>query len=114
MQLLDHPPKPTGDLVEFRATHKFLFQDLFDWAGRLRTVDIRKNAEGSEFFLPVSLIERASSFTTEEVRADDELRGMNRDQIVERLAYHYDQLNSPPLPRGQRPYPASVLEPHRP
>lgn len=93
VQLLDRLVAPTGDLAELRAIHRFLFQDLFDWAGLLRTVDIRKNVERSEFFLPVSLIERAARFTVEELRTDRELRGMSRDQFVERLAHHYDQLN---------------------
>jgi cell filamentation protein, protein adenylyltransferase len=52
VQLMDCPPKPTGDLAELRAIHRHLFQDLYDWAGQLRTIDIRKNVEGAEFFLP--------------------------------------------------------------
>ena len=42
-------PKPTGDLTELRAIHRHLFQDLDDWAGQIRIVDIRKNVEGAEF-----------------------------------------------------------------
>jgi fido (protein-threonine AMPylation protein) len=64
VQLTDHPLKPTGDLTELRAIHRHLFQDLYDWAGQIRTVDIRKNAEGAEFFLPFGMIERASSFAS--------------------------------------------------
>ena len=26
--------------------------DQYEWAGQIRTVDIRKNVEGAEFFLP--------------------------------------------------------------
>ncbi|MDB5906600.1 MAG: cell filamentation protein Fic [Massilia sp.] len=37
-----------------RAIHFHLFQDLYDWAGELRTVDIRK---GSTRFANVSRIE---------------------------------------------------------
>lgn len=93
VQLLDHPPKPTGDLTELKSIHRHLFQDLFDWAGQVRSVDMRKNAEGAEFFMPVSLIERASGFVAEQLRADNNLRGMSRDQFIERLAHHYDTLN---------------------
>lgn len=85
--------KKTGDLTELRAIHRYLFMDVYDWAGQLRTVDIRKNLEGSEYFLPVSLIERAASFTTAELAEDDFLRGMSRDRFITRLAHHYDQLN---------------------
>lgn len=93
VQLMDHPVEPTGDLEELRAIHRHLFQDVYDWAGQLRTVDIRKNVEGAEFFLPVSMIGRAASYAEGELRADKELRGMGREQFIERLAYHYDQFN---------------------
>jgi cell filamentation protein len=93
LQLLDHPPKATGDLGELRAIHRHLFQDVYDWAGEVRTVDMRKNAEGAEFFLPVSLIDRAAGFAAGELRDDNDLRGFGRDRFIERLAHHYDQFN---------------------
>jgi cell filamentation protein len=45
VQLRDRPAKPTGDLAQLRAIHRHLFQDLYDWAGQIRTVDIRKNVD---------------------------------------------------------------------
>lgn len=86
-------PTPTGDLTELRAIHRFLFQDVYGWAGELRTVDIAKNVEGSEFFLPVSMIERASGFVAQELAADQFLVGLERGSFVTRLAHHHDQLN---------------------
>ena len=93
VQLMERPVKPTSDLAELCEIHRHLFQDVYDWAGELRTVDIRKNVEGAQFFLPVSMIGRAAAYCAEELRADDELRGMNREQFIERLAHHYDQFN---------------------
>ena len=93
LQLMERPQKPTGGLDELRAIHRHLFQDVYEWAGELRTVDIRKNLEGAQFFLPVSMIGRAASYAEDELRADNELRGMSREQFIERLAYHYDQFN---------------------
>ncbi|WGW11860.1 Fic family protein [Saxibacter everestensis] len=93
MQLMDHPPKATGDLNELCAIHRQLFQDVYEWAGEPRTVDIRKNVAGAEHFLPVSMIERAGGFAAEELHADNYLRGMDRDRFIDRLAYHYDQFN---------------------
>ena len=46
---MNRPPKPTSDLTELRAIHRHLFQDLCDWAGHIRIIDIRKNVEGAEF-----------------------------------------------------------------
>ncbi len=93
IQLLDHPVEPTGDLKELRAIHRHLFQDVYDWAGELRVVDIRKNVAGAQYFLPVSMIGRAAAYCADELSADNELRGMSRDQFINRLAYHYDQFN---------------------
>lgn len=92
-QLLAHPVRPTGDLDEFQAIHRQLFQDVYDWAGRIRTVDIRKNAGRAEFFLPCSVIDRAGVFAAEELRKDNMLRGPSRDEFIERLAVHYDAFN---------------------
>jgi cell filamentation protein len=93
VQLMDRHPKPTGDLTELRAIHRQLFQDLYDWAGQIRTVDIRKNVEGAEFFLPSGMIERASAFAAGELHSDNALRGLDRGHFIDRLAYHYDQVN---------------------
>lgn len=93
LQLMDHPPRATGDLEELRAIHRYLFQDVYPWAGELRTVDIRKNIEGGEPFLPMSMIERAAAHVAAELRTDHHLRGMARERFIERLAHHYDQLN---------------------
>ena len=53
VQLMDRPPAATCDLAELQAIHGHLFQDVYAWAGHIRTVDVRKNVDGAEFFLPV-------------------------------------------------------------
>jgi len=40
-------PLGTFDLAHLRAIHRHLFQDIYDWAGELRTVEIYKG--GSQF-----------------------------------------------------------------
>ncbi|HPV81109.1 MAG: Fic family protein [Nigerium sp.] len=93
MQLMDHPPKATGDVDELRAIHRHLFQDVYVWAGEARIVDVRKNVEGADWFLPVLMIGRAAGYAAEELRSDNHLRGLDRESFIERLAYHYDQFN---------------------
>jgi cell filamentation protein len=93
MQLMEHPPKSSGDLAELQAIHRYLFQDVYEWAGQVRTVDIRKNVEGAGFFLPVAMIDRAASFAATELRDENMLRGLAQDRFIERLAYHYEQFN---------------------
>jgi cell filamentation protein len=42
---------PTGwfDLAHLQAIHRHLFQDIYDWAGELRTVEIYKGAHQFQF-----------------------------------------------------------------
>lgn len=97
VEVLARPPKPTGDLDELRAIHRILFQDVYAWAGQVRTIDMRKIAAPGEKppepFMPVSMIQRAADHAAAELRADDGLRAMSRDRFIDRLAYHYDQVN---------------------
>jgi cell filamentation protein len=39
------------------------------------------------------MIERASVFAAGELRSDNALRGLERAHFIDRLAYHYDQVN---------------------
>ena len=93
LQLWRHPPAPTRDLVELQAIHRHLFQDVYPWAGQLRTVDLRKTVPGAQPFLPVSMITRSAGFVFDQLRQDRYLQHLNRDRFIERLAYHYDQVN---------------------
>ena len=83
----------TCDLVELCAIHGQLFKGVYDWAGRIRTVDIRKNHDGASFFLPVGYITRAADFVFTELREANYLKSLGREAFIERLAYFYDQLN---------------------
>lgn len=93
IQLLKSPPEPTSDLTELAEIHRHLFQDLYDWAGEIRTVDIRKPVEGATPFMPVSFVHRGGQYAAEELYKDKDLKGLNRDQLVSRLSHHYDQFN---------------------
>ncbi len=86
-----YPVRPSGDLAELRSIHRHLFQDLYEWAGGTRTVDIRK--PGGEPFLPASRIDTGTAYVFDELRRENHLRGLSRPKFVDRLAHHYDALN---------------------
>lgn len=93
-ELLECAPfHPNGSLNDFCMIHRALFQDIYDWAGTIRTVEIRKNQEGSEFFLPSVSIPNGFAWSKEELQKDGMLKGMPLDQFADRLAYHYDNYN---------------------
>lgn len=83
----------SGTLKDFCEMHRWLFQDVYDWAGTIRTVEIRKSAEGSQFFLPCQNIATGIAWSHEELSKDNYLVGMERDAFIRRLAYHYDNYN---------------------
>jgi len=93
LQLLDDPPQPTHDLRELKQIHFQLFQDVYDWAGQVRIVDVRKDVPGADFFLPFGYIERAAAICFAELANEGLLRGLDRTTFVERLAYHYEKIN---------------------
>jgi cell filamentation protein len=83
----------TNDLSELLLIRKQLFKDVYDWAGRSRTVDIKKDAGGAEYFLIVSKIYDAANYVFTELAHENNLKGLLKEDFVKRLAYYYDQLN---------------------
>lgn len=47
LRLQEEMPNGNFDLVHLKAIHLHLFQDVYDWAGKVRTVEINKG--GSQF-----------------------------------------------------------------
>jgi len=50
LELQEHPIEGNYDLEHLRAVHRHLFQDIYDWAGQTRTVELSK--EDSQFLSP--------------------------------------------------------------
>lgn len=48
-RMREKAPSGNFDLVHLRALHRHLFQDVFDWAGELRTVEISKGGNQFQF-----------------------------------------------------------------
>jgi cell filamentation protein len=57
-ELSQTPLKGRFDLTHLQAIHRYLFGDLYEWAGQLRTVDISK---GSQPFAHHAHIGRAAA-----------------------------------------------------
>ncbi len=83
----------TNDLTELLLIHKQLFKGVYDWAGQIRTVDIKKKAGSAEFFLIVAKISVATNYVFTEMAKEKYLQGLTKEEFVKRLSYFYDQLN---------------------
>jgi len=89
--LIRSPIPGAYDLAHLRAFHRQIFQDLYDWAGELRTVSIGR---GSRLFsLPQHLEADAGELFGWLVRAEH-LRGRDRKAFVDDLTELYADLNA--------------------
>ena len=77
-------------LSALRAIHFHLFQDLYDWAGDLRTVDISK---ANTRFANVCRIEPEADKLFRQLAQENHLTGLTREQFLTRLAHYYSELN---------------------
>lgn len=85
--------EPNFDDISFsalRKIHHFLFQDIYQWAGQLRTVDISK---GRTRFANVSRIEPEANKLFQCLKLENYLLDLPRQQFVLRLAHFYCELN---------------------
>lgn len=70
--------------------HRYLFQDIYDWAGELREVDISK---GATRFANVTRIEPEAHKLFGQLATEDHFVGLPREKFVARLAHYYCELN---------------------
>ena len=78
------------DLKHLQDIHYYLFQDIYDWAGKIRTVDIAKGNP----FCKVGLIESQSEVIFSELKREKYLRNLSVKQFTERLAYYLSEINA--------------------
>lgn len=77
-------------LPALRRIHRHLFQDLYDWAGELRTVDVSK---GNTRFANVVRIEPEANKLFAQLAQENNLLALPRPAFLERLAHYYCELN---------------------
>ncbi|MBS1161069.1 MAG: cell filamentation protein Fic [Proteobacteria bacterium] len=91
LELIEHPIQGNFDLAHLKAIHRHLFQDVYDWAGQLRTVDISK---GSSRFGNCGLIEAYLGQELAKISGENFLIGFKPETFVERLAHYLSEINA--------------------
>ncbi len=80
-----------------KAVHGYLFQDVYEWAGQVRTTSLSKLAFEGETarttFTPPKRINQEGSRIFAGVEADRGFRGLDRDAFVGKLARSFVDLN---------------------
>ena len=86
-------PLPAGDLdyAQYCTVHHHLFQDVYAWAGKPRTVRISK--QGNPFCFPEN-IEAQTTKLFSGLKAADFLRNLSPDQFAANAAHFLSELNA--------------------
>lgn len=78
------------DLAHLQEIHLRLFSDVYDWAGKLRNVDISK---GDTRFANASHIESAGQQLFRQLSKETHLRGLAPDELSARLGHYLGEIN---------------------
>lgn len=78
------------DLAYLQAIHRQLFQDVYDWAGDVRTAGIKK---GDESFCPPGSIGQPMDHVAAEIHRLRQLRAVPEADLARTVAYLYDYAN---------------------
>ncbi len=90
MDLLEKPVTGKFDFEHLRNIHKYIFQDIYSWAGKIRTVDIAK----SNMFCKVQFIEMQASELFRKLQNDDYLKRLPKEKFVQKAAYYFSEINA--------------------
>jgi cell filamentation protein len=83
----------TGDFTpaHLRAIHRYLFQDVFPWAGELRVVNISK---GNQPFGPAQFIAAALDDALAKLRREDLLINLKPSGFAARAGFYLGEINA--------------------
>lgn len=90
-ELRENPIPGKFDLEHLRAIHSHVFQDVYEWAGKTRTVNISKNGDA---FAQPAFIESAGRQIGDAFANENNLQGLEKPRFVERLAMYYSDWNA--------------------
>lgn len=90
LELMDKPIQGKFDLGHLQSIHKYIFQDVYDWAGKIRKVDIAKG----NMFCNAKFIESQAEEIFGMLKAENYLQGLNEKEISVRLAYYFSEINA--------------------
>ncbi len=90
-ELAQTPLKGRFDLAHLQAIHRYLFGDVYEWAGQLRTIDISK---GKNRFAHHAHIQSTAVPIFEQLEQEKYLKGLPPAPFSERAAHYLGELNA--------------------
>jgi cell filamentation protein len=91
IEILENPLAGQFDLALLQRIHFALFQDIYDWAGKIRTVDISR---GNSRFANVRFIESAANEIFNKLARENWLKGLDAGHLSKRLAHYLSEINA--------------------
>ncbi len=82
--------KGNFDKAHFISIHKYLFEDLYSFAGKFRTENIAKN---SFSFAEWEYIESELDRVLLKLKDENLLEGLNKEDLAKRLSFYMSELN---------------------
>jgi len=79
------------DLALWQDIHRILFQDVYAWAGELRSVQMSK---GNTLFAHPENIASEGERIFRELAAENALAGLDKPELCRRLAYYFSEGNA--------------------
>jgi cell filamentation protein len=91
IEILENPIAGQFDLAHLRRIHLALFQDVYEWAGKIRTVDISRS---NSRFANVRFIESAANDIFNKLAGENWLKGLDASSLSKRLAHYLSEINA--------------------
>lgn len=90
LELVDKPIQGKFDLKHLQSIHKYIFQDVYEWAGKIRKVDIAKG----NMFCNVKFIESQAEEIFGKLKEEKYLQDLDEKEMSVRLAYYFSEINA--------------------
>ena len=90
-ELIDTPVAGRFDAAHLKAIHRYIFQDVYEWAGQFRTVNISK---GGHLFGRAHFLEPALQQVMEKLAADDYIADLDAMRFAGRAAWFLGEINA--------------------
>ena len=78
------------DYDYFKSIHRYIFQDIYEWAGEQRTVDLAKN---NHIFCRVNEIETSAEKIFAKLEKEKKFKGSSKNKLAEKLSELFFELN---------------------
>lgn len=90
-ELRQQPLSGNFDLPHLQAMHRYLFGDIYEWAGELRTVDVSK---GNSRFAHHNFIRDAGNQIFQGLSREQCLAGLDLNAFSDRAGYYLGEINA--------------------